>query len=60
MIAEPFPLFWESPAVAGITFWGYVDGATWKSHAGLIRDGAPRPALTWPMEYLRRPLTATP
>ena len=31
VIAEPFPLFWESPAVAGITFWGYVDGATWKS-----------------------------
>jgi len=54
IVAEQFPVFWESPAVAGITFWGYVDGATWKSHAGLIRDGVPRPALTWLMNYLHR------
>ncbi len=54
VMAEQFPVFWESPAVAGITFWGYVDGATWKSHAGLIRDGVPRPALTWLMNYLHR------
>jgi arabinoxylan arabinofuranohydrolase len=54
IIAEQFPVFWESPSVVGITFWGYVDGATWKPHAGLLRDGVPRPALTWLMNYLHR------
>lgn len=54
ILAEQFPVFWETPAVAGITFWGYVHGATWKKQAGLLRDGVPRPALTWLMEYLRR------
>lgn len=60
VMAEQFPVFWESPAVAGITFWGYVDGATWKSHASLLRDGSPRPALTWLMDYLHRSAPVAP
>jgi len=43
-----FPLFWEHPAVEGITFWGYVEGETWQPKANLLDSrGAPRPALDW-------------
>lgn len=49
-----FPIFYEHPHVAGITLWGYVYGATWREGTGLIRNGQPRPAMTWLMEYLGR------
>lgn len=48
-----FPVFYEHPQVLGITLWGYVYGATWREGTGLIRNGQPRPALTWLMNYLR-------
>lgn len=54
IMSEQFPVFWESPQVAGITLWGYVHGATWRAHTGLLRSGTPRPALTWLMNYLDR------
>lgn len=54
ILEQQFPIFWESPQVAGITLWGYIYGSTWKGSAGLIRDGVPRPALTWLMDYLHR------
>ncbi|MET0389862.1 MAG: endo-1,4-beta-xylanase [Polyangiales bacterium] len=48
-----FPLFWEHEHVAGITLWGYVAGATWRTDTGLMQDGgAKRPALTWLLEFL--------
>ena len=50
-----FPLFYNHPAVAGITLWGYVVGNTWQNGTGLIyNDGTPRPAMTWLMNYLGR------
>lgn len=49
-----FPVFYEHPQVVGITFWGYIYGSTWREGTGLIRDGQPRPAMTWLMEYLGR------
>lgn len=49
-----FPVFYEHPNVIGITLWGYIYGATWRTGTGLIRDGRPRPAMTWLMEYLGR------
>ena len=49
-----FPVFYEHPNVIGVTLWGYVYGATWREGTGLIRDGQPRPALNWLMEYLGR------
>jgi GH35 family endo-1,4-beta-xylanase len=49
-----FPIFYEHPHVAGITLWGYVYGQTLIDGTGLIRDGQPRPALTWLMDYLDR------
>lgn len=48
-----FPIFYEHPQVIGITLWGYVYGATWREGTGLIRNGQPRPAMTWLMNYLR-------
>lgn len=49
-----FPIFYEHPNVVGITLWGYIYGATWRTGTGLIRDGQPRPALNWLMDYLGR------
>ena len=49
-----FPLFWEHPAVIGVTLWGYRPGL-WRTNeaAYLInRAGSERPALTWLREYL--------
>ncbi|MBO9747721.1 MULTISPECIES: endo-1,4-beta-xylanase [Xanthomonas] len=49
-----FPLFWEHPAVHGITLWGFRPGL-WRSKeaAYLIRaDGTERPALTWLRDYV--------
>jgi len=52
-----FPLFWEHPAVAGITLWGYLPGH-WRSSQGAfiaLEGGAEKPALSWLREYLGTP-----
>jgi len=50
---EQFPIFWEHPAVHGVTLWGYVEDEIWKENAYLLRsDGTERPALEWLMEYV--------
>jgi GH35 family endo-1,4-beta-xylanase len=47
-----FPIFWQHPAVIGVTLWGYRPGM-WRSTAYLVRaDGTERPAMTWLREYL--------
>ncbi|MEA9580512.1 endo-1,4-beta-xylanase [Xanthomonas nasturtii] len=49
-----FPIFWEHPAVRGITLWGFRPGL-WrdKEAAYLVRgDGSERPALTWLRDYV--------
>jgi len=49
-----FPVFWEHPAVRGITLWGFRPGL-WRSKQGanLVRDdGSERPALQWLRKYL--------
>ena len=51
-----FPVFWEHPAVRGITLWGFRPGM-WRSKQGanLVRkDGSERPALLWLRGYIRR------
>jgi endo-1,4-beta-xylanase len=41
-------VMWNHPAVAGITIWGYLNGATWISNSGILNsNGTERPALTW-------------
>jgi endo-1,4-beta-xylanase len=50
-----FPVIWESPAVAGVTLWGYKQYHTWRRNAYLLRaNGSERPALVWLREYLSR------
>jgi endo-1,4-beta-xylanase len=52
-----FPLFWEHPAVAGVTIWGYLPGH-WRTTQGAflaLAGGTERPALTWLREYLGNP-----
>jgi len=57
------PVAWEHEHVAGITLWGYVQGATWipgnrQSGAGgtdsgiMYSNGNDRPAMTWLRQYL--------
>ncbi len=48
-----FPVFWNHPAVAGITLWGYVEGSTWTAGSGLLNaDGTERAAMTWLKSYM--------
>ncbi|HKE95360.1 MAG TPA: carbohydrate binding domain-containing protein, partial [Povalibacter sp.] len=43
-----FKVFWDHPSVAGVTHWGYRQGATWRTNAYLLRsDGTTRPAFDW-------------
>ncbi len=51
------PLFTSTSYVKGITIWGWIYGQTWASapNSGLIRNGSPRPAMTYLMEQLGRP-----
>lgn len=49
-----FPVFWEHPAVQGMTLWGFRRGL-WRDEQGayLIReDGTERPALEWLRAYV--------
>ncbi len=53
IMESQFPMFWDHEAVAGITLWGYVVGATWRPNTGLVGPtGAERPALTWLSTFL--------
>ncbi len=54
IMQEQFTFFYNEPRVAGITLWGYVYGATWRTNTGLLRNGQPRPAFTWLMNFLGR------
>jgi len=46
-------VYWNHPAVAGITLWGYVEGATWSEGTGLLNSsGTERSAMTWLKSYM--------
>ncbi len=48
-----FPLFWEHPAVYGVTLWGWIYNRTWIENTHLLNeDGSERPALRWLREYV--------
>ena len=52
-LRELFTVFWEHPAVAGITHWGYRQGHMWRSEAWLLAsDGSERAGLQWVNCYL--------
>jgi endo-1,4-beta-xylanase len=43
-----FTVFWNNPAVLGVTNWGFREGAVWQASSHLVEsDGTPRPALDW-------------
>jgi endo-1,4-beta-xylanase len=53
VMESQFTMFWRHPKVKGITLWGYVSGSTWVANSGLMSSGgAPRPALTWLLDFL--------
>lgn len=50
-----FPVFWEHPAVQGITLWGYRTNH-WRRAQGAwltYDNGAERPAMVWLQRYVR-------
>lgn len=48
-----FPVYWNHPAVAGITLWGYVEGSTWATGTGILNgDGSERAAMEWLASYV--------
>ncbi|MFC2137107.1 endo-1,4-beta-xylanase, partial [Bacteroidota bacterium] len=50
-----FPLFWEHPAIKGITLWGFRPGM-WRSTQGaylITSAGVERPAMLWLRAYLK-------
>lgn len=50
---DHFPVYWDHPAVSGITLWGYVTGATWIGGTGLVSsNGTERSAMTWLKNYV--------
>jgi endo-1,4-beta-xylanase len=54
-----FPVFWESEHVNGVTMWGYVRGAHWRTNQGawlMYPNGAERPALQWLVRYVENEL----
>lgn len=54
-----FPVFWEHPAVRGVTLWGYVQGPHWRTNQGawlMYPNGAERPALQWLVRYVENKL----
>ena len=54
IMEEQFTMFWNHPSVVGVTYWGYVLGATWRPNTGLMNsNGTERPALTWLKEYVK-------
>jgi endo-1,4-beta-xylanase len=54
--ADYFTMFWDDPNVKGVTIWGYITGATWRSNTGIMSStGTMRPAMTWLMDFLKRP-----
>ncbi len=49
-----FPVFWEHPAVKGVTLWGFRIGH-WRTAEGdylVLSNGAERPALVWLKNYV--------
>jgi endo-1,4-beta-xylanase len=50
-----FPIFWEHPAVKGITLWGFRAGH-WRTAQGayiVLDNGAERPAMIWLQNYVQ-------
>ena len=58
-----FPIYWEHPAVTGVTLWGYKQFSHWRQAQGawLVwtqagSEGAERPAMQWIHRYVSNTL----
>jgi endo-1,4-beta-xylanase len=52
---DHFTMFMSNDNIKGVTVWGYIVGATWRSNTGIMQsDGTMRPAMTWLMDFLGR------
>ncbi len=50
-VVEPL---WANEQVKGFTYWGYLQGATWRANTHLLlSNGTKRAALTWLLEYTK-------
>jgi GH35 family endo-1,4-beta-xylanase len=53
VMRDLFTVFWTHPSVAGVTHWGFRQGAVWQPNTYLVRnDGTTRPALDWITCYI--------
>jgi endo-1,4-beta-xylanase len=50
------PYFLNTDYIRGVTVWGWIYGATWVQNSGLVKNGVSRPAMTWLMQTLGRPV----
>ena len=55
-----FPIYWDHPAVTGVTLWGYKQNAHWRNAQGawLVwsqagSEGAHRPAMNYIIKYVQ-------
>lgn len=53
---EHLNFFLETEWIPGITLWGWINGSTWIDNSGIVNGSTPRPAMTWLMETLDRPV----
>lgn len=53
---EHVTFFLETEWIHGITLWGWINGKTWIDNSGIMNGGSPRPAMTWLMNELGRPV----
>src|SRR5512133_1847788 len=51
-----FQVFLNTPSIKGITVWGWINGRTWIDNSGIVNGTTPRPAMTWLMQQLSRPV----
>lgn len=58
--ANHIPFLWETEWIAGITLWGYINGATWIDNTGLLRETnggtTDRASMTWLKQYFAQNL----
>ena len=51
-----FGVFLGTSFVHGVTVWGWIVGRTWETNSGIVNGTTPRPAMTWLMTKLGRPI----
>jgi endo-1,4-beta-xylanase len=54
IMQDAVTMFWNNPYVKGLTYWGYVQGLTWRVNGWLVdTNGNPRPAMTWLQDFMK-------